>query len=58
MPLKCGKSSQENKWGHPEKNVQISQKTFKIRIKLIIVGFDPWTSGTSCQSADHYTMEL
>ena len=45
MPLKYGKSSQENKWGHPEKSVQISRKTCKIRVKLGVVGFDLKTSG-------------
>ena len=48
-------SNQENKWGHPEKNVQISKKTCKIRIKLVGVGFDPRISDTPSQSADHYT---
>ena len=46
MPLKCGKSSQENKWGHPEKNVQIFQKIYKMKIKPEGERFEPRASGT------------
>ena len=60
MPLKCGKSSQENEWGHPKKHTKKSRKLAK-KVKSPLAGFDLRTSSMQVQCANyilHYWIQL